>query len=51
MSQKLRNFTLAAGMALAAVVASVATPALAQHKEQFFPLLVYRTGEIGRAHV
>ena len=51
MSQKLRNFTLAAGMALAAVVASVATPALAQPKEQFFPLLVYRTGEIGRAHV
>jgi len=44
MSQKLRNFTLAAGLAVAAVVASVATPALAQPKEQFFPLLVYRTG-------
>jgi branched-chain amino acid transport system substrate-binding protein len=44
MSNKLRNFTLAAGMALAAVAASVATPAAAQPKEQFFPLLVYRTG-------
>ncbi len=44
MSQKLRNFTLAAGLAVAAVVASVATPALAQPKEQFFPMLVYRTG-------
>jgi branched-chain amino acid transport system substrate-binding protein len=44
MSQKLRNFTLAAGLAVAAVVASVATPAVAQPKEQFFPLLVYRTG-------
>jgi branched-chain amino acid transport system substrate-binding protein len=29
---------------VAAVVASVATPAMAQPKEQFFPLLVYRTG-------
>ena len=44
MGNKLRNFTLAAGMALAAVAASVATPAAAQPKEQFFPLLVYRTG-------
>ena len=35
MSQKLRNFTLAAGLAVAAVVASVATPAMAQPKEQF----------------
>jgi branched-chain amino acid transport system substrate-binding protein len=44
MSLKLRKFTLAAGMAVAAVVASVATPTLAQAKDQFFPLLVYRTG-------
>ena len=44
MSLKLRKFTLAAGLAVAALVTSVATPALAQSKEQFFPMLVYRTG-------
>ena len=44
MSMKLRNFTLAAGMAMAAAAASLATPVAAQSKEQFFPVLVYRTG-------
>ena len=38
------KLTLAAGLAVAALVTSVATPALAQSKEQFFPMLVYRTG-------
>ncbi len=40
---KLRQMTIAATMA-AAGLASVATNALAQAKEQFFPMLVYRTG-------
>ena len=38
------KLTLAAGLAVATLVTSVATPALAQTKEQFFPMLVYRTG-------
>ena len=38
------KLTLAAGLAVATLVTSVATPALAQSKEQFFPMLVYRTG-------
>ena len=40
---KLRQLTVSAIVA-AAGLSSVATTALAQAKEQFFPMLVYRTG-------
>jgi branched-chain amino acid transport system substrate-binding protein len=41
----LKSIALAAALAAAAVVS--APPALAQAKEQFFPVLVYRTGAYG----
>jgi branched-chain amino acid transport system substrate-binding protein len=40
---KFKSFTLAATLA-AAGLAGIATQAIAQAKEQFFPVLVYRTG-------
>jgi branched-chain amino acid transport system substrate-binding protein len=40
---KLKSITLVATLA-AAGLASVATQALAQAQEQFYPVLVYRTG-------
>ena len=42
-TMKLRQLTVSAIVA-AAGLSSVATTALAQAKEQFFPMLVYRTG-------
>ncbi len=41
---KLKSIALTAACMAAALSAAVSTPALAQAKEQFFPLLVYRTG-------
>jgi branched-chain amino acid transport system substrate-binding protein len=41
---KMRNGVLAATMAAAAAVSALTTSALAQGQEQFFPVLVYRTG-------
>ena len=42
---KLKSLTLAAALSVASVAGLVASPsALAQAKEQFFPVLVYRTG-------
>jgi branched-chain amino acid transport system substrate-binding protein len=41
---KLRNLVLAAAMVAAAATSALTTPAFAQAKEQFFPVLVYRTG-------
>jgi branched-chain amino acid transport system substrate-binding protein len=40
----LKSIALTAACMAAALSAAVSTPALAQAKEQFFPLLVYRTG-------
>ena len=52
---KLRQLVLAATVAVAGLSSAlVSTVASAQAKEQFFPVLVYRTGayaQIGRAHV
>ena len=39
-----KSIALTAACVAAALSAAVSTPALAQAKEQFFPLLVYRTG-------
>jgi branched-chain amino acid transport system substrate-binding protein len=41
---KLRNVVLAAAMVAAAATSGLSTSAFAQAKEQFFPVLVYRTG-------
>ncbi|GAP34536.1 ABC transporter substrate-binding protein [Piscinibacter sakaiensis] len=41
---KLKSLALSATLVAAGLSAIVATPAFAQAKEQFFPLLVYRTG-------
>ncbi|MFZ9420854.1 MAG: ABC transporter substrate-binding protein, partial [Burkholderiaceae bacterium] len=42
---KLRSIAFAAGLAAASLSATLGvTSALAQAKEQFFPVLVYRTG-------
>ena len=41
---KVRNLVLATAMAAAAASSVVTTNAFAQAKDQFFPLLVYRTG-------
>lgn len=41
---KLRNVVLAAAMVAAAATSALTTSAYAQGKEQFFPVLVYRTG-------
>ena len=42
---KLRSMAFAAGLAAASLGATLGvTSALAQAKEQFFPVLVYRTG-------
>ena len=41
---KVRNLVLATAMVAAAASSVVTTNAFAQAKEQFFPLLVYRTG-------
>jgi len=43
-SMKLQQLVLAASAALALSSLVTAPPALAQAKEQFFPVLVYRTG-------
>ncbi|MFM2323122.1 MAG: hypothetical protein RL244_1, partial [Pseudomonadota bacterium] len=41
---KLKSLALAASLAAAAAGSLVAPAAFAQAKEQFFPVLVYRTG-------
>jgi branched-chain amino acid transport system substrate-binding protein len=41
---KLRNIVLSAALAAAAASSALTTSAYAQAKEQFFPVLVYRTG-------
>ncbi|MFO1217769.1 MAG: ABC transporter substrate-binding protein [Burkholderiaceae bacterium] len=41
---KLKSIALAAGLAAAVVASTLTAPAFAQAKEQFFPVLVYRTG-------
>jgi branched-chain amino acid transport system substrate-binding protein len=41
---KIRNVVLAAAMVGAALTSGLSTSAFAQAKEQFFPVLVYRTG-------
>jgi branched-chain amino acid transport system substrate-binding protein len=41
---KFRNLVLAAAMVAAAATSGLSTSAFAQAKEQFFPVLVYRTG-------
>ena len=41
---KMRLLAAAAGMVATAVVATASAPAFAQAKEQFFPVLSYRTG-------
>jgi branched-chain amino acid transport system substrate-binding protein len=48
MKMKLKSILLGAALAAAAVSAAVTSaPAFAQAKEQFFPVLVYRTGAYG----
>ena len=44
---KLRSLALAAAIAAAATGALTGAPAFAQAKEQFFPVLSYRTGPYG----
>ena len=41
---KLKSIALAATLAAAGIATTLSSPALAQAKEQFFPVLVYRTG-------